>query len=374
MSSSQNLHDLDTPCLIVDSSSLEENIRRITTLSEQLGVSLRPHTKTHKSPRIAEMQVESGSSGITVSKVSEAEVMARNGLQDIFIANEIIGRTKINRLAKLSAGRVNLSIGIDSLKGINQLQQALTSTEQQIDVLLEVDTGLQRCGHSDPDKLVRLADEVEICSSIQLQGLFTHEGHVYQQNSVEQIKSISHQAGEQMVSIANRLRKVGHDIQTVSVGSTVSAPYTPAVDGITEMRPGTYVFNDVNQICLGSATVEDCSLTVLSTVTSKPKKDQAVLDAGSKSLFLEKPSSCFNLEYYGYGLILDYPRARITSLSEEHGVVDLTQSPEEPEIGDKVQILPNHVCPVVNLYDRFYFLRNDTMTNQVEISGRGKVT
>jgi D-serine deaminase-like pyridoxal phosphate-dependent protein len=176
-----------------------------------------------------------------------------------------------------------------------------------------------------------------------------------------------------MVSHAETLRKVGHDIKVVSVGSTVSAPFIPTVEGITEMRPGTYVFNDVIEVCVGAAKWDQCALSVLATVISMPRPGVIVVDAGSKALFPEEVCNCFTFNYCGYGYIKELPEARIVVLNEEHGVIDTHGPAQIVKIGDKIEIVPNHVCPTVNLYDEMYVLRDGQILDVWQIKARGKV-
>ncbi len=365
--------ELDTPALVVDGAALRRNIERMQALADRFGVRLRPHTKTHKSPEIARLQVEAGAAGITVAKVGEAEVMAAAGLGDILIANQVIGAPKLRRLVELAA-RVRLAVLVDSREGVAELARAFRVAGERLDVLIEVDTGKGRCGLSDDAAIAALADAVADTGALRLRGVETHEGHVPEgAGGPDELEARATAAGRRIVEVAEMLRGRGHTVEEVSVGSTPAAPYTASVPGVTEMRPGTYVFNDVNQMRIDQATPDDCALAVLATVISRPSADRAVLDAGSKSLFAEPARPGFDLPGYdGFGYIREVPAARIVALSEEHAVVRVPEA-GFPAIGAKVEIIPNHVCPAVNLHDELHLLDGEDVVTVWPIEARGKV-
>ncbi len=369
-----NKYDIDTPALLIDAAALHRNLERMQLVAEGFGVRLRPHTKTHKSPHIARLQVEMGAAGVTVAKVGEAEVMAEAGLDDILIANQVIGAEKLRRLAELSR-RVRMAILVDSLDGVELLDAAFHAAGAGIDVLIEVDTGKARCGLTDLDEIVALAEQVAEAETLRLRGVETHEGHVPGgAQSAAQLEERATSAGQRLVEVADALRDRGHVIEDVSVGSTPAAPYTAVTPGVTEMRPGTYVFNDVNQMSIGQATPEDCALSVLATVISRPAADRAVLDAGSKSLFAEPARRAFAYtDYDGFGYIRQAPAARIVTLNEEHGVVKIPPGTAFPAIGRQVEVIPNHVCPAVNLHEEFYLVDGEDVVEVWPIAARGKV-
>lgn len=368
-----NKHELDTPALLVYASRLASNIERMQELAGGFGVRLRPHTKTHKSPRIARWQVEAGAAGITVAKLGEAEVMADAGLDDILIANQVIGEEKMRRLASLAA-RVRLALLVDSDEGVRQADAAAGRAGAAIDVLVEVDTGKGRCGLADVGEIAKIADLVAARPHLGLRGIETHEGHVAGGEGPDAMRDLAVEAGSRAVQIAEELRSRGHEVREISVGSTPAAPYTAAVKGITEIRPGTYVFNDVNQMAIGQATTDDCCLRVLATVISRPAADRAVLDAGSKSLFSEPVRNKFAWpDYSGYGHLPAHRGARIASLSEEHAVVHVPGGMEFPAVGSKVEVIPNHVCPAVNLHEVLHVVEGDEVVDSWPVAARGKI-
>ena len=367
-------HEVDTPALIIDRAGLARNVERMQKLAEGFGVRLRPHTKTHKSTHIAKLQVKAGAAGITVAKVGEAEVMADAGLDDILIANQVVGAAKMGRIVEL-ARRVRLAVLVDSLDGVQVLERAFAAAGDRIDVLIEVDTGKGRCGLTETAEIATLADAIGDAPHVRLRGVETHEGHVPTgAMNAHQMEQRAITAGRRVAEVAEVLGGGGHAVEEVSVGSTPAAPWTASVAGVTEMRPGTYVFNDVNQMAIDQAGTDDCALSVLATVISRPAHDRAVIDAGSKSLFSEAARVGFALEgYEGFGYIREVPAARIVSLSEEHGVVRIPGGIAFPAIGECVEIIPNHVCPAVNLHEEFYAVDGDDVVEVWPISARGRV-
>lgn len=364
-------YDIDTPALLMDLERLKSNIGAMASIARKYRVNLRPHAKTHKTPEIAKLQVEAGANGITVAKLGEAEIMAEAGIKDILIANQVIGRRKLDRLTAL-ARKIHLMVAVDSHVGAQMLNEAAQQKSVHLEVLIEIDTGAHRCGLSDSGEILRLAKHLSTLHNIKLLGIMTHEGHVEDGTSRASIECKSLEVGQEMVSHAETLRKAGHDIKVVSVGSTVSAPFIPTVEGITEMRPGTYVFNDVIGVCVGAATWDQCALSVLATVISMPRPGVIVADAGSKAMSSEVVANCFAFNYCGYGYIKSLPGARIVKLNEEHGVIDTHGSAQTVKIGDKIEIIPNHVCPTVNLYDEMYVLQDGQVLDVWQIKARGK--
>jgi D-serine deaminase-like pyridoxal phosphate-dependent protein len=358
--------DIDTPALLIDLDRMQSNISSMTTFANEQGVHLRPHTKTHKCPEIAKMQLEAGAVGITCAKISEAEVMASAGLDDILIANEIIGEPKFKRLFEL-ARKVKLCVAVDSVLGAESLNAALERTDQKLDVVVEINSGQNRCGVL-PEEALGLARAVVERRHLNLRGLMTHGGHAYGGSTEQNIRRIGIEEGLVMVETAQVLRDNDIPVETVSVGSSPTARYCGSVDGVTEIRPGTYIFNDLTQTTLFAADLNDCALTVLTTVTSCPAPNRVVVDAGKKAL----TSDPYGRKGGGggFGFIKDRD-IHINRLSEEHGVID---TDSRFEIGEKVQIIPNHVCVVVNMFDQMYGIRNGEVETIFKVEGRGRMT
>ncbi len=361
------IKEIDTPSLLVDLDRLETNISKMAAFARSQGIRLRPHTKTHKCPDIAKIQVKAGAVGVTCAKVAEAEVLAAAGLDDILIANEIIGEQKFKRLLELSK-KIKLCIAVDSKFGAMSLNAALEQAGQMLDVVIEINCGQNRSGVLPGEESLRLANDIINLKHLKLRGLMTHGGHSYNETTKEGIKKVGLQEGAVLVKTADILRQNGFTMEIISVGSTPTAQYCGSVKGITEIRPGTYVFNDLTQIDHFSCALENCALSVLATVTSNPTLNRVIVDAGKKALTSD-PRGRSGTDGGGYGLIVN-KNVTITRLSEEHGVIE---SNSKFEIGKRVQIIPNHVCVVVNMFDEMFGVRKGRIERVFKIEGRGKI-
>jgi D-serine deaminase-like pyridoxal phosphate-dependent protein len=359
------LEDLDTPSILVDLDVLEANIRRMGELAQRAGVRLRPHAKSHKVPEIGRMQLRAGARGLCLAKASEAEVFAAAGFDDLFVAYPVVGAEKARRLLALSES-VRLSVGVDSEEGARSLGDVFKGAGRKLAVHLKVDVGFHRVGVLPGDAL-RLAQRVAELPGLELQGVFTHPGHAYAAETEADVARIGRDEGETLVSVARELRTAGFDVKEVSVGSTPTARSALSVGGVTECRPGNYVYHDLSQVSLGTCGFEDCALTVLATVVSVPGPGRAVVDAGSKTL----SSDPLRPRPGGFGLVLDH-QSRISRLSEEHGVVEVAVG-EGFHVGERVRILPNHSCVVSNLHDRIYGVRGERVEAEFAVAARGKV-
>ena len=358
---------IDTPALIVDEPTMRRNIAGMAAFAASVDVSLRPHIKTHKTPRIARLQLAAGAVGITCAKLGEAEVMVEQAeVEDVLIAYPVVGEFKIGRLLALME-RARMIVALDNHDVGEAIGRAVAGQDRAIDVYVEVNTGQNRAGALVGDEAVALALNLARISGLRVVGIMTHEGHA---NSAEPdvIRETALAAGRAMVETAERLREHGLDIRTVSVGSTPAALYTPTIPGVTEMRPGTYVFNDNSVFRYGRIGPANCALRVLSTVVSRPAADRALLDAGSKTLAMDPSRS-----HPGHGYIVGHAAAEITKLSEEHGTVHVPAGMPGFAIGDRVEIIPNHVCPTVNLQDELFVVRNGDLIDRWPIAARGKV-
>lgn len=363
-------YGFDTPAIVVDLPGVQQNIREMAAFAQAHGVSVRPHIKTHKSGRLAQLQLAAGAAGVTVAKVGEAEAMAAAGVDDIFIAYQVVGPAKLRRVMDL-ARRVRLSLGIDSLAGAALLSGAAQAAGLTLPVLIEVDTGLGRCGLLPGEPVLSLARQVQRLPGLRLQGLVTHAGHAYKALDPAERKRIGRNEGEALVETAALLRREGMAVETLSVGSTPTAQVAGAVPGITEIRPGTYIFYDTMQVALGVVPLERCAAAVVSRIISRPAPDRAVIDAGSKVLALDQGAHGVS-GVQGYGRVLGHPGAVVERLSEEHGVVRLP--PESPlAVGDHLVIIPNHICPVINLVGEFWVKEGDQLLGCWPAEARGLV-
>ena len=336
----------DTPEVVVDLGTVRANVERAAAQARRAGVSLRPHTKTHKLPRIARLQLDAGAVGVQVAKLGEAEVMADAGIDDILVGYPLVGERKLARLGAL-AERATVTVTIDSEEvaaGISGLARERGIT---IRALLELDTGMHRLGVAPGPDAAGLAERVAVLPGIELAGVFTHEGHVYTQGrDAAEKERLTIEACEAAVETAAELRARGLAADTVSVGSAGTFRFAIRCPGVTEVRPGTYVFNDRSQIAQGAAGSADLAAFVVATVVARPAPDRVVVDAGSKVLTSDRmlvpdpPAS--------FGAVSGHESWDVVRLSEEHGVLSV-EPDAEVRVGDRLAIVPNHICPAINL-------------------------
>ncbi len=359
------LEALATPAVVVDLDVLERNIARMAARARDAGVRLRPHAKTHKCPEIARLQRAAGAWGLSVAKVGEAEVFAAAGFDDLFVAFPVVGEDKGRRLLAL-ADRVRIAVGTDSVEGARTLGRPFRDAGRTLDVVLKVDVGYGRVGVL-PDRAVEVARRIAGVPGLRLRGVFTHAGHGYLGETRAAVEEVARVEGECLAATAGQLRAAGLAVEEVSVGSTPTAARAMRSPGVTECRPGNYVFHDGSQVALGTCAVEDCALTILATVVSVPAADRAVVDAGSKTL----SSDPLRPRPGGYGQLLGRS-SRIEKLSEEHGVVAVADG-ESFRVGERVRILPNHACVVANLHDCLVGVSGDRVEAVLEVAARGRV-
>lgn len=361
---------LDTPALVIDSKVLVENIKDMSEFARINGVKLRPHIKSHKMSYIGNLQREYGAKGITVAKLGEAETMAQKGIDDIFIAYQLIGEEKLQRFFNLT-DKAKLRVAVDSMYGAMELSRRAQQRKISVDIMVEIDTGLRRCGLVPGKDAEKLIYEIHKLPFLNFKGIFTHAGNSYGCDSIGCVEAIGKHEGEVMVALAESLKSIGIMCHEISVGSTPTAKFSGAVKGVTEIRPGNYVFNDAIQVGLGIAKEYNCSLRVYARVISRPESNRAIIDAGSKVLALDKGAHG-NSIVQGHGVVVSHRGATVSRLSEEHGILDLTGCDKEMSIGDLVEIIPNHACTVINLSSNVYVVK-DSIIEKVEVEARGKV-
>jgi len=360
-----SIYDLDTPCLLVDVDVLASNIKRIAQATEKAGLDLRPHIKAHKTPQVALMQMRAGAIGVTAAKVSEAEVFAATGIEDIFIANQIIGAPKLQRLVSLSRYVPRLAVAVDSLAGAQHLSNAFVSAGQTIDMILEVDSGVGRCGVP-PEQLLELGEQVADLPGLRVTGIFAYAGRAYQLRGRDALVACAAEEAAFLREQAESLRQAGLDIQMISGGCTPTAGLYQANCGLTEVRPGTYCLNDRNQIDLGSCTEAEVAATVLSTVVSTPGR--AICDAGTKAL----ATQVGNISD-GFGWVWGDPKGVFYKLNDEHGYLDTGLMADKPKIGAKIRIIPPRICTCLNLYDEMYIISEERVVDVWPIAARGAI-
>ena len=356
----------DTPEIVVDIGVVKDNIAREQREASANGVNLRPHAKTHKLPSIARIQLVAGAVGVQVAKLGEAEVMIDAGIDDVLVGYPIVGTAKLARLADL-AERASVSVTVDSLEVATGVAAVARARGITIRALIELDTGLRRLGVTPGAVAADLAERVAALPGIELLGVFTHEGHVYGQGRTEAEKErLTFEACNATVETAEMIRSRGLPAPVVSVGSAGTFRFAVRCPGVTEVRPGTYVFNDWATVRNGWASLSDCAMYVAVTVVSRPTETRAILDGGSKTLSSEV--------YEGiYGHIMEYPNARIYKLNEEHAYVDVSNCEEQPQIGERIHIVPVHTCVVTNLHNQIYGVRGEDIEVVWTVAARGLV-
>jgi D-serine deaminase-like pyridoxal phosphate-dependent protein len=361
-----SLDEIDTPALLVDLDRMESNIRSWQAAVSAGGAGLRPHTKTHKSPAIAKLQLAAGAAGITVAKLAEADVFADHGCDDIFVAYPIISPIKWRHAAAL-AHRCRLTVGVDSLAGARGLSIAAAEAGSLIHVRVEVEQGLNRSGVV-PNQLADFCQSVLALPGIELDGIFTYRSVFFPGAAEQTAAQAGHGEGIDMVSLAEQLRAEGIPIYSVSVGSTPTAVAAAAVPGVTEVRPGTYVFGDYMMAARGVMSEQDIALSIMCTVVSRPAPDLATIDGGSKTFSGDIWPASEGLR--GYARAADR-EAYLERMSEEHGMVRLG-SGVDPQIGDRLSFYPIHVCPTVNLSDELIGIRAGRVEHVWPVLARGK--
>jgi D-serine deaminase-like pyridoxal phosphate-dependent protein len=345
-------NDLETPVPVVDLDRLEANIARLQAYLDEHDLANRPHIKTHKIPAIAHMQLQAGAAGITCQKISEAEVMADAGLTDILIPYNIVGAAKLQRLTEL-ARRATVSVTADSDVTARGLSDAARAAGLTLTVLVECDTGAQRCGVQSPDQAAALARLIAGLPGLRFGGLMTYPTSDVLDDFVRAVRAL--------------LREDRIQIPCVSGGGTACMWQAHTHPELTEHRAGMYVYGDRITLRSGAVTLETSALRVHTTVVSRPTPDRVILDAGSKSLSLEP----HGLD--GFGYICEYPEARLYALSEEHGHADFSACARRPEIGERLTVIPNHCCTVSNLFDAVVGARAGEVEVTWPVTARGTV-
>jgi D-serine deaminase-like pyridoxal phosphate-dependent protein len=360
------LDQVDTPAAVVDLDRMAANLDRMQAYADAHGLGLRPHTKTHKARWLGEEQVRRGAVGLTVATPVEAE---RVGMvaPDLLIAYPALGAraAAVARLAVAAPGRP-LTVALDSVAAVHALRRAVHAAglTEPVGVLVELDVGMHRCGVSDAGAAV---DVARACGDgVAYRGLMFYPGHIREHVS-EQDRSLEALSAD-LAAALRALGDAGLEPTVVSGGSTPAAFRSHEVPGQTEIRPGTYVFNDRTTAAIGACAWDDCAYTILATVVSTAVAGQAVVDAGSKALssdVLRAPG------YEGYGQLLDRPEVVVDRMSEEHGVLDLSRTGWRPRVGDRVRIIPNHVCVSVNLQPELYGIRGGVVERVWEVEAKG---
>jgi len=352
------IHELDTPALVVDLDVMERNLSRMASYTKTHGLRLRPHTKTHKSPMLGARQLAYGAAGLTVAKVSEAEVMLASGAKDLLIAYPIYGPEKMRRLVEV-ARKTTVTVSVDSVETARPIAEAAAAAGITIGILAEVDAGLHRVGVQ-PELFVEFLQGLAPLRGIELRGMAFYPGHIKSPDSTA-LAALS----TLIQGLVSEAAAAGFALPIVSGGTTPTMWHSHEVAGMNEIRPGTYIFNDRNVVLSGACTLGDCAATVIATVVSTSVPGQFVIDGGSKTFSSDRAA------VEGFGMFLDAPDALFEKMNEEHGYVK--HAGHKRKVGERVRVLPNHICVAVNLHERIYGVRGEEVVESWTVEGRGKL-
>lgn len=361
----QPLAAVDTPALVVDYDILLDNLQRQQAAADAAGLELRPHIKAHKTPEVAHLQLRAGAAGVTCAKLGEAEVMATAGVEDIFLANQIVGETKVRRMVALARRVPRLAVAVDSLAVARPLQEAFAAAGLVLDVMLEVDHGAGRCGVL-PEDVVGFAQSLAPLTALRVVGIMAYAARSYV-GGWEERRAFCRLEGAELGAIAADLRAAGFPVTRVSGGSTPSGPCYEPDCGLTEIRSGTYCLNDHNQVDLGTCSREQVAATVLATVISRPAPERTIIDAGTKAL--DQQVSPLT---QGYGWLLEPPAANVIKINDEHGYLDGRAG--DLRVADKVRVIPPRICTCLNLYDWMVVVQDGRVRDVWRIAARGRNT
>jgi len=356
---------LPTPFLRIDAQVLSKNLQRLADYTAEHGLELCPHTKTHKSLQVARMQLEKGAAGLTVAKAGEAEVMAQVS-DTVLVAYPTVDEARCSVIGRL-ARQHTVRVGVDSIEAADALNAAGKTCDSQIRVLVDVDVGFGRTGVQDAGAALALAQHIDGCNHLRLDGIMYYPGHV--SGPADKQAPLLAAINDQLTAVIDAWSKSGLEAAIVSGGSTPSAFQSHLVSCTTQIRPGTYVYHDMNCVRGGYAELDQCAARIQCTVVSNAVPGQVIIDAGSKTLTSDR---CGPAPESGHGHIVEFPEAKITRLTEEHGQVDVSACDGAPKIGQRVQVVPNHICPCVNLHDQAW-LDVGRELRPLRIDARGKV-
>lgn len=362
-----HVSEIDTPALVVDLDIFERNLARVAQYTRDHSLRLRPHTKTHKSVKIARQQLASGAAGLTVAKVSEAEIIVQAEPADLLVAFPVLGRAKLQRLMEV-ARKTHIIVALDSFTAARELSEAAAAAGVDVGILAEVDVGLGRVGVTPGQPLIELAQCIGKLPHVALEGITFYPGHIKNMDAtgMRALEALSELVG----TILADLRRAGFEPKIVSGGSTPTLFHSHSIEGLTEIRPGTYVFNDLNTVRSRACAMEDCAATILATVVSTARPGQMVLDGGSKT-FSSDRSVLPDDDRFGY--IVEAPAARFHKMNEEHAFVDISAETRRFSVGERVRVIPNHICVAVNLHEKVYGVRGGVVEETWTVDARGKL-
>ncbi len=368
---SEQIASLETPCVVIDVEKARGNCRNMQKSADESGCNLRPHVKTHKMPYFARMQLDCGAVGITCCKVSEAEVMADAGIEDIFIAYPQVGAVRLERAVRLSKRIRRLILAVDSCETAEMLQAAAQAADTVVEVRMEVDTGAKRTGVV-RDHAVDLARKICSMDALKLTGIYTFKSLVYQGEATTDKYCAAKEEGDLMEEIGRALESAGIPLQEISAGSTPTGEEVAKTGKVTEIRPGTYIFNDYMLTKEGHCGMEDIAVRMFATVVSTPSKEYAVIDGGTKTfpmdIILDTPPYLYN----SYVMFKGRPELELRRMNEEHGIVTSPKGNVDLKVGDVLELIPVHVCTAINMQNQVYLFENGKLT-RMDVAARGKL-
>ena len=362
-----HIFELETPAVVVDLDVMDQNLSRMAGYCRRHQLLLRPHTKSHKIPELAKRQIASGATGITVAKLGEAEVMLDAGLTDVLIAYPIVGAEKAKRLAAM-AERASISVALDSEEAARGISEAVSERGAEIGVLVELDVGFHRCGVGNENEALMLARKIASLPGLTFKGLMFFPGHFTV--GPEERSALRVRVNELLDRVLEAFDREGLPLPIVSGGSTPTAYESSLFHGVNEVRPGMYIFNDWTTVGISAASLNDCALSVIVTVVSTSVSGRAIIDGGSKTFSSDRYQAG---DGYGFGLVKEDHAAELERLSEEHGHLNIQRSERRYRVGDRLSVIPNHVCTTVNMHEEIYGVRGEQVETVWRVEGRGKV-
>lgn len=358
------VEDIETPALLIDLDKMEYNLNKMANFVKEKKTSIRPHFKTHKSPFLAHKQIEAGAIGITCQKLSEAEVLAKSGIKDILITNEIVGKQKVKRLVNLAA-YTEVKVAIENYNNAEDISNASLEKGVVVNYLVEVNIGMNRCGAEPGEPTLKLVQKINDLKGLKFLGIMAYEGHTVFIKSYEERKSEVMKALKKVSETKQILEKKGIICEIVSCGGTGTYMITGAYPGVTEIEAGSYLTMDTRYNTIDGIGGEfKRALSVLTTVISAPTDNRIILDAGMKAISTE----------FGMPLLKDSVEGvELYKLSEEHGFVEVPKSAKGLfSVGQKIELIPSHGCTTINLHDVYYGIRSGVVECVLPIEARGK--
>lgn len=354
-----SIDEIDTPAIIVDLDVAEGNIATLQAFGDANGTSIRPHSKTHKSPVFARKQIEAGAIGICCAKVGEAEAMVAGGVKNILIPNQVVGAIKIKRLVAL-ASEANIVIAADDPDNVKAISAAMSGAGKEIGMIVEVNVGMNRCGTEPGEDTTALARVITDSPGLRFDGVMGYEGHTVAVRDESERRANAELAMNTLLSAVDNIEAAGMPVNVVSASGTGTYNMTGKMERITDLQCGSYIFMDGDYL----EVFEDFkpALTVLATVISRPTSDRAVMDTGMKSMSIDR----------GLPIVVDQPGAKYTGISEEHGTMSLEGDAQRLKVGDKVQLRPMHGDTTINLHSHYFGFRSGKLDSVIEIAGRGR--